>query len=308
MKPDDKRKTTSRLNALKSTGPKTPEGKQASALNACTHGAYAAQIVLPGESIDDYEAMVETHFAQFKPDNLIARSLVSQMATTLWRLNRIAPAEAYMIRIQLDRMEPVVRIQYGEEGLPAAALYALGLISLEGQGSAHTQLLSQERRLLTQYTRLRQVLLTLPEQPPPASPIYPDFQDGKVHSIYTEDYLKETEEAVEEPPTIPNETKLTPPDQAPTPPAPTPNETKLKTPLNLIVGNLIILSILFCTRIKTGLVKWSNCRSVDLAPPCQALLTYRTLITAALLPCPSMVTTIGTLPLPATLAGICTFT
>ena len=70
MKLDDKRKLTSRLNALKSTGPKTPQGKQASSLNASTHGAYARSIVLPGESVDDYEAMVEAHFHQYSPDNL----------------------------------------------------------------------------------------------------------------------------------------------------------------------------------------------------------------------------------------------
>ena len=159
MKLDDKRTLTSRLNALKSTGPKTPPGKQASSLNASTHGAYARSIVLPGESIADYQAIVEAHFHQYNPDNLIARCLVSQMATTLWRLNRIAPAESYMVRIQLDRMEPAIRIEFDD--IPAAGLYALGVSSLESQGTAQSQLLSQERRLLTQYCRLRDVPATL---------------------------------------------------------------------------------------------------------------------------------------------------
>ena len=77
--------------------------------------------------------MVEAHFLQYNPDNLIARCLVSQMATTLWRLNRIAPAESYMLRIQLDRMEPAIRIEFDD--IPAAALYAFGVSSLESQGT-----------------------------------------------------------------------------------------------------------------------------------------------------------------------------
>ena len=67
MNPNDKRKLSSRLNALKSTGPKSPQGKQASSLNASTHGAYARSIVLPGESVADYEAMVPSPFPPIQP-------------------------------------------------------------------------------------------------------------------------------------------------------------------------------------------------------------------------------------------------
>ena len=45
-----------RQNALKSTGPKTPEGKDAIRLNALSHGLLSKEILLPGE---DEEALRE---------------------------------------------------------------------------------------------------------------------------------------------------------------------------------------------------------------------------------------------------------
>ena len=44
-----KRAEASRHNALKSTGPRTPEGKKRSKFNALKHGLSAKTLVLPGE-------------------------------------------------------------------------------------------------------------------------------------------------------------------------------------------------------------------------------------------------------------------
>src|SRR5690348_12926809 len=43
-----------RENAKKSTGPRTPEGKQRSSLNGTRHGILAQVIVLPKEDMDAY--------------------------------------------------------------------------------------------------------------------------------------------------------------------------------------------------------------------------------------------------------------
>ena len=50
----DKKAEANRRNALKSTGPKTPEGKAAVRLNALRHGLRSEEILLPGE---DEEAL-----------------------------------------------------------------------------------------------------------------------------------------------------------------------------------------------------------------------------------------------------------
>ncbi len=99
MRTDDKRKGTSRLNALKSTGPKTPEGKRRSAFNSTTHGAYARNLMLPGEKLTEFEELIKVHLDTWKPTNLIEDILVTEMTSTLWRLRRQAPAEASLIDI-----------------------------------------------------------------------------------------------------------------------------------------------------------------------------------------------------------------
>ena len=52
----EKQAQANRRNALKSTGPKTPEGKAAVRLNANKHGLRSREVLLPGE---DEEALKE---------------------------------------------------------------------------------------------------------------------------------------------------------------------------------------------------------------------------------------------------------
>ena len=105
MRTDDKRKETSRLNSLKSTGPKTPEGKRRSAFNAVTHAAYVQELLLPGEELPQFQVLLDTHLHTWKPTNPIEDTFVFEMASTLWRLRRQAPAESSLISIQMKRME-----------------------------------------------------------------------------------------------------------------------------------------------------------------------------------------------------------
>ena len=85
MRTDDKRKQTSRLNALKSTGPKTPEGKRRSAFNAVTHAAYVQELILPGEELPQFQLILDAHLDNWKPTNPIEDTFVVEMASTLWQ-------------------------------------------------------------------------------------------------------------------------------------------------------------------------------------------------------------------------------
>ena len=157
MTTDDKRKQTSRLNALKSTGPKSPEGKRRSAFNSVTHGAYARTLILPGEELAEFEELIRVHLETWKPINRIEDILVTEMATTLWRLRRQAPAEASLIDIQIQRMT-CNEVEF--ISLNAHGAYAIAVAGLQSHSDALSQIARQGRRLLSQYQQLRQEILT----------------------------------------------------------------------------------------------------------------------------------------------------
>ena len=82
-----------RLNALKSTGPKTPEGKAAVRMNALRHGLRARTVVLPGEKSEDFHQLCDDLEAEWRPQSTTERFYVEQMAISQWKLTRIEVAE-----------------------------------------------------------------------------------------------------------------------------------------------------------------------------------------------------------------------
>ena len=83
-----------RRNALKSTGPKTPEGRAAVRLNSLTHGLTAKTLVLPGESEEDFNALSDSLAAEHDPATPTEQALVTQLAVATWRLRRLYHQEA----------------------------------------------------------------------------------------------------------------------------------------------------------------------------------------------------------------------
>ena len=62
-----RQKTANQANALRSTGPKTPEGKAAVRLNAFRHGLLARDVVLPDEDFDAFEDLRNRVWADLSP-------------------------------------------------------------------------------------------------------------------------------------------------------------------------------------------------------------------------------------------------
>ena len=83
-----------RQNALKSTGPKTPEGKAAVRHNAVKHGLLAEEVLLPRENEDDLRELGERLWAELKPEGELEDLLVERIVGARWRLRRLAHVEA----------------------------------------------------------------------------------------------------------------------------------------------------------------------------------------------------------------------
>jgi hypothetical protein len=89
-----------RRNALRSTGPKTDEGKRRSRLNAIRHGLTVETVVASLEDAEDYEAFEATIIADYHAETAVARELVLRLASLLWRLRRANAVETDLLEIQ----------------------------------------------------------------------------------------------------------------------------------------------------------------------------------------------------------------
>ena len=70
-----------RRNSLRSTGPRSPEGKQRSKLNAVKHGMSAATPVLPGEDPDAFRDRLDAWAEALAPGDVVEQFLVERAAT-----------------------------------------------------------------------------------------------------------------------------------------------------------------------------------------------------------------------------------
>src|SRR4051794_13601877 len=87
-----------RRNAEKSTGPKTPEGKAASAQNAVTHG-WTAQNFFPFPDLDAaaFKDSLTAWTADLAPDGAVETALVGMACRAHWRLDRCARHETAVL-------------------------------------------------------------------------------------------------------------------------------------------------------------------------------------------------------------------
>ncbi len=86
-----------RLNAQKSTGPRTPEGKAAVRFNALKHGLHARVLVIPGEDQDELDALAFEYYGQFGPETAVARYLVDTLIHCDWNRRRLLRLQANII-------------------------------------------------------------------------------------------------------------------------------------------------------------------------------------------------------------------
>ena len=77
-----------RRNALKSTGPKTEAGKQASRCNAVRHGLTAETVIGALEDAEDYKVFEGAIIADYDAQSAVERELVLRLASLLWGCRR----------------------------------------------------------------------------------------------------------------------------------------------------------------------------------------------------------------------------
>jgi hypothetical protein len=86
-----------RRNAQHSTGPRTPEGKAASSMNAFKTGIDAESSVIPGEDAAALAALAERFYHDCQPQTEIESLLVDNIIRAAWRLRRFDRIDAEIL-------------------------------------------------------------------------------------------------------------------------------------------------------------------------------------------------------------------
>ena len=107
-----RRLAANRQNALKSTGPRTPEGKAKSAQNAATH--HLANPLSPAhflhtESEPQFQALFASYLATYQPQHRDEYDLLTEAVYAKWRQQRLWAAETAQLEIAMARHEAALQ-------------------------------------------------------------------------------------------------------------------------------------------------------------------------------------------------------
>jgi len=100
-----------RLNAQKSTGPRTAEGKAAVAQNAVKHGLSARLDVIKGEDQAEFDRQREAMLGELAPAGPMESMLAERVVGLSWRLERVERIQNEVFDALLaDRSSPLAKL------------------------------------------------------------------------------------------------------------------------------------------------------------------------------------------------------
>ena len=167
-----KKLEANRRNALKSSGPKTIEGKKQASLNALKHGLTAEKFVIIGENIKELESFRDRMIESLKPIGVEQEVIAEKIIEIAIRLKRIKNIEAGVFNQEIleheadtskSKIAKIVNIEKVQSG---TVLDGNQLVRLAGlafgrdcfRGSALLKLNTIEDKLLNKYFKLIEIL------------------------------------------------------------------------------------------------------------------------------------------------------
>jgi hypothetical protein len=97
-KSSDRQVAANRLNAKRSTGPRTLAGKAKVSVNAVKHGLTGRDVVLPGENAEDFDTFRSELLTCLDPQTALESSLAEKIVADAWRLRRAVTFEAALYK------------------------------------------------------------------------------------------------------------------------------------------------------------------------------------------------------------------
>jgi hypothetical protein len=180
-KSSQRRIEANRLNALKSTGPRTEQGKANSAHNALKHGLASTQInplspgcFLQNENEAEFRILLAEYTATYNPQHRDEFDLLTEAVYAKWRQQRLWIAQSAQIEVAIALNEPKF-----QKDLPTADHFAHLANGIAQSEKLMSLYLRYDAQLHRQYLRCLKELRDLqaertPEPDPPNEPITPD--------------------------------------------------------------------------------------------------------------------------------------
>jgi hypothetical protein len=162
---------TARANGAKSRGPVTPQGRAASSRNSLRHGFTAESVVLPTESSEDFQALLDAYTHQFNPEGGVEMDLIQTMAAARWRLRRICTIETTLLNNEMTRRAKDCKRELNNPDDPARLAWVFQKLADNGQSLA--LLMRYEGALNRSYDRAFKQLLLLQSAPRRSQPNEP---------------------------------------------------------------------------------------------------------------------------------------
>ena len=157
------RSEASRANGAKSKGPKTPQGKKNSSMNAVKHGMTARYPIFTNEDRTKFENHRQEFYDEWQPQSPSERACIERMVMSLWRENRGMHWEAAMIDLQMDKQRAEIAEKYdGPLDPPTYTVTAVRIIMDET--TAFDRLQRYEARAQRTYDRALKQLLQLQDR------------------------------------------------------------------------------------------------------------------------------------------------
>ncbi len=111
-------------NSLKSSGPKSPEGKAIARANSFKHGLTGAGVVLPNEDAEEVERRFEAYRDELRPSCEVTEALVRRAALLSIRLDRCTSYETATLSGRIRQADADFVAPDGVDAATAAQLRA----------------------------------------------------------------------------------------------------------------------------------------------------------------------------------------
>ncbi len=103
--PSPEKLAANQANALRSTGPKTPEGKRTASMNAVKHGLTARELIIRVEDQPAFDELHSAYLAELQPAGILETEMLNSIVHAAWNLRRIRILEAALFDGSIDPLE-----------------------------------------------------------------------------------------------------------------------------------------------------------------------------------------------------------